>query len=240
MMAPVGAWAERVRQGRRPAAADNPFIAMQENVSRQVVAGWEAWRTATENFCERLFTTVYGWKPLQAAMGVDAADSRSLRRPSKNPLHGELINKRIAELKSHISSGGLREATIRALLFAGMGRGAVDERGFEALRQIREKYTDVSLAEFKATVREQFYILLLDPEGAMSAIPSMLPPEPETRRKSLELIQQVLSARGELSADDRERLQRVSRLFSKDDRLAVVRSRSAPSAAAGDTTSKAS
>jgi pimeloyl-ACP methyl ester carboxylesterase len=240
MMAPVGAWAERVRQGRRPAAADNPFIAMQENVSRQVVAGWEAWRTATENFCERLFTTVYGWKPLQAAMGVDVADSRSLRRPGKNPLHGELINKRIAELKSHISSGGLREATIRALLFAGMGRGAVDERGFEALRRIREKYTDVSLAEFKATVREQFYILLLDPEGALSAIPSMLPPEPETRRKSLELIQQVLSARGELSEDDRERLQRVSRLFSKDDRLAVVRSRSAASAAAGDTTSKAS
>jgi hypothetical protein len=68
----------------------------------------------------------------------------------------------------------------------------------------------------------------------------MLPPEPETRRKSLELIQQVLSARGELSEDDRERLQRVSRLFSKDDRLAVVRSRSAASAAAGDTTSKAS
>src|SRR5215472_11232150 len=240
MMAPVAAWAEQVRSRRRPASADNPFIAMRENISRQVVAGWEAWRTATENFCERLFTTVYGWKPLQAAMGVDVADSRSLRRPGKNPLHGELINKRIAELKSHISSGGLREATIRALLFAGMGRGAVDERGFEALRRIREKYTDVSLAEFKATVREQFYILLLDPEGALSAIPSMLPPEPETRRKSLELIQQVLSARGELSEDDRERLQRVSRLFSKDDRLAVVRSTSAASAAAGDTTSKAS
>jgi pimeloyl-ACP methyl ester carboxylesterase len=239
MMAPVAAWAERIRNDRRPAAADNPFLAMQENLSRQIVAGWEAWRTATEDFCERLFTTVYGQKPFQAAMGIDTADQRPLRRPPKNPLHHELMNKRIAELKSRISSGGLREATIRALVFAGMGRAAVDERGFEALRRIREKYGEISLAEFKATVRDQFYMLLLDPEGALAAIPAMLPPETDTRRKALDLIEEVLSARGALSAEDRERLQRVNRLFSKDDRLAVVRSRP-PASEAMDTTSKAS
>jgi hypothetical protein len=118
-----------------------------------------------------------------------------------------------------------------------MGRGAVDERGFEALRRIREKYTDISLAEFKAIVREQFYMLLLDTEGALSAIPSMLPPEPETRQKALELVNQVLSARGELSSDDRERLQRIRRIFGKEDRLTVVRK---PSPSAEGTTSKAS
>jgi hypothetical protein len=37
----------------------------------------------------------------------------------------------------------------------------------------------------------------------------------------------VLSARGEISADDRERLQRIVRLFGKDDRLSVVRNPSA-------------
>src|SRR6516162_9209194 len=112
MMAPVGAWAERVRQGRRPAAADNPFIAMQENVSRQVVAGWEAWRTATENFCERLFTTVYGWKLLQAAMGVDVAMRLSPRRPGKTQLVGALINNRMRELKTYNCGGAPPERTI--------------------------------------------------------------------------------------------------------------------------------
>src|SRR3974377_1209033 len=114
---------------------------------------------------------------------------------------------------ARIAAGGLRQGTILALIFAGMGRGAVDERGFEALRRIREKYTDISLAEFKAIVREQFYMLLLDTEGALSAIPSMLPPEPETRQEALELINQVLRARGELSADDPESLQRISRIL---------------------------
>jgi hypothetical protein len=147
------------------------------------------------------------------------------------------MNKRIAELKALISTGGLREAVIRALIFAGMGRAAVDERGFEALRRIREKYTDLTLTKFKAIVREQFYMLLLDTEGALSAIPSMLPAEPENRQKAFDLIKEVLSARGELSADDRERLQRIGRLFGKEDRLTVVRN---PSTSGRATTSKAS
>jgi pimeloyl-ACP methyl ester carboxylesterase len=237
MMAPVAAWAEQVRDRRKPASADNPFIAMQENISRQIVAGLDAWRVAAEEFSERLFTTVYGSRPFQAAMGINPANNQPLRRAPKSALHRELINKRIAELKSRMTAGGLREAVIRALIFAGMGRAAVDERGFEALRRIREKYTDVTLTEFKAIAREQFYMLLLDTEGALSAIPSMLPPEPETRQKALELISQVLRARGGLSADDQERLHRVSRLFGKEERLTVVRN---PSPSARGTTSKAS
>jgi hypothetical protein len=78
---------------------------------------------------------------------------------------------------------------------------------------------------------------LLDTEGALSAIPSMLPPEPETRQQALELVNQVLSARGELSGDDRERLQRIKRIFGKEDRLTVVKK---PSPSSTGTTSKAS
>jgi hypothetical protein len=210
---------------------------MQENISRQIVAGLDAWRVATENFSERMFTAVYGSKALQAVMGIDPANEQPLRRAPESTLHRALIDNRIAELKSHIATGGLREAVIRALIFAGMGRAAVDERGFEALRRIREKYTDITLTQFKAIVREQFYMLLLDTEAALSAIPSMLPPDPEIRQKALDMIRDVLRARGELSDDDRERLQRVGRLFGKEDRLTVVRS---PSHSARGTTSKAS
>jgi pimeloyl-ACP methyl ester carboxylesterase len=240
LMTPVAAWAEQVRDRRKPASADNPFVAMQENISQQIVAGLDAWRVAAEDFSERMFTAVYGSKALQAAMGIDPASDQPLRRAPESTLHRALIDERIAELKSHIATGGLREAVIRALIFAGMGRTAVDERGFEALRRIREKYTDITLTEFKAIVREQFYMLLLDTEGALSAIPSMLPPDPEIRQKALDMIENVLSARGELSSDDRERLEQVSHLFGKEDRLAVVRSPSLASTNVRGTKSKAS
>jgi hypothetical protein len=221
VMASVASLAEQVRNARRPAAADNPFLALQENAARQIVAGLDAWRDATEAAAEQMFFSIYGSSTLQAAVGVDPCAKQPPRRAAKSPLHRELIDKRIAELKARIPIGGLREALIRGLLFAGMGRAAVDERGFEAVRRIRRALSDVPLSTFKATVREQYCMLLLDGESALAAIPSMLPVEKEPRLKAFDLITQVLSARGEYSADDRERLQQIGRLFGVDERLSA-------------------
>jgi hypothetical protein len=132
-------------------------------------------------------------------------------------LHDEFLRKRIGELKSRIPVGGLREAVVRALLYAGMTRAAIDERGFEAVRRIRQAHGDLPLPAFKALVREQFNMLLLDPEAAVAALPSMLPPDAETRREAFGLIRQVLGARGEMSAEDRKRLSEVARLFGVDE-----------------------
>ena len=212
-MAPVAALAEQIRENRKSPASDNPFVAMQENFSNQIVAALDGWRQASEALSERMFLAIYGSPMLQAAVGVDPAGAQRLRKAPKNPLHSELLQKRIAELKARISAGGLRAATVRGLIYAGMNRAAVDERGFELARRIRESHGDMPIADFKALVREQFYILLIDQEAALSAIPSMLPPEMEAREKGYELIKQVMSARGELSADDNKRMSEVARLF---------------------------
>ena len=34
--------ADQVRQNRKPARAENPFIAFQEAISQQIVGGWTA------------------------------------------------------------------------------------------------------------------------------------------------------------------------------------------------------
>ena len=140
-----------------------------------------------------------------------------MRKAAKSPLHDELLRKRIDDLKSRIPVGGLREAVVRALLYAGMPRAAVDERGFEAVRRIRQAHGDLPLPAFKALVREQFNMLLLDPEAALAALPSMLPPDSEKRLEAFNLIRQVLGARGEMSAEDRKRLSEVARLFGVDE-----------------------
>jgi hypothetical protein len=217
MMAPVAAVAEQVRKERKPVAADNPFVAMQENASRQIVAALDAWRNVNEALAERTFLAVYGSPTLQAAVGIDPAGTQPLRKAAKSPLHRELLQSRIAELKSRIPAGGLREAVVRALLHVGMARASVDERGFEAVRRIRQAHSDLPLPAFKALVREQFNMLRLDQEAALAAIPSMLPPDRARRIEAFNLIKQVLGARGEMSADDRKRLSEVARLFGVDE-----------------------
>jgi hypothetical protein len=240
MMAPLAGLAETVRENRKPVAADNPFLALQENMSRQIVAGLDAWREATEAASERVFMNTYGSPVLQAALGVDPASTLPLRKAAKSPLHRELMAKRVAELKSRISAGGLREALIRGLLFAGMGRAAVDERGFEAVRRIREAHSDVSLAEFKAMVREQFYLLLIDADAALKAIPGMLPDDAETRQKAFDLIMQVLGATGSYSDGDRERMARIADLFKVDPQLSASRIRALAAANENPAPAKAS
>ena len=221
-MAPVAALAEQIHKNRKSLASDNAFAAMQENFSDQVVAMLDAWRDTSEMLAERTFLAVYGSPTLQAAVGVDPAANHRLRKAPRSPLHRELLQKRIAELKSHIPAGGLRAAIIRGLIYAGMSRAAVDERGFELARRIREAHGDMPIVEFKELVREQFNILLIDQEAALAAIPSMLPSDAETREKGYDLIKQVLSARGELSAEEKKRMSELAKLFGLDGHLREV------------------
>jgi pimeloyl-ACP methyl ester carboxylesterase len=212
-MAPVEGMAEEVRNNRRPVAADNPLLAIQQNMSKQIVAALDGWRDFIEAASERTFLTVYGSPALQAAVGIDPSDTQPLRKPPKNRLYQELVQKRIAELKSRIALGGVREAVARALIYVGMGRRAVDERGFETLRRLRQKYEDLPLPEFKALVREQYFMLLIDGEAALAAISSMLPSQAETRSKAFDVIKEVMAAIGKLSAEDEKRLREIGGLF---------------------------
>ena len=216
----VGKAAERVRDQRRPATTENPFTAAQEEVSDQIVRSLEAWRETVEKISEKTFLAIYGMPALQAAVGIDSEAGRP-RRPGKSALHRELIEKRTAGLKARINKGGLQECTIRGLIYVGLARGFVDERGVAALRRIRltEEGTKMTLAQFKAMAREQFYLLLLEPEATLAAIPRLLPEDVAERRKGLAAIRNVLSSSGEIAGEAAERLKKVAALFAVDQAL---------------------
>jgi pimeloyl-ACP methyl ester carboxylesterase len=210
--------AAKVQEQRKPAAKDNPFIAAQEKVSEQIVRSLDAWRETQEKLSEQMFLAIYGMPALQAAVGVNP-DAGRPRRPGKSPLHRELIDKRVAELKSRINKGGLQEGTIRGLIYVGLARGFVDERGVAALRRIRltEEGSRMTLAQFKAMAREQFFLLQLEPEATLAAIPKLLPADLAERRKGLAAIRNVLSSGGEIAGEAAERLKKVTALFGVDD-----------------------
>jgi len=216
LVAPVSRMAKWVRENRSPVAPDNPFLVMQKGMSDGIITALDAWRDMRDAWSEKVFFAIYGSPALQAALGIGSAAGRSRQLAPKSALHTELVRSRIAELKTHIAVGGVREAVIRALLYAGMNRQAVDERGFESIRRIRRAQEDMpalGLSEFKALVREQFYMLLIDEDASLAAISSMLPPDTAVRSKALGLIKKILSARGELTAMDTERLERVAKVF---------------------------
>jgi hypothetical protein len=210
----IGTTADKVREHRKSASSDNPFLALQETVSKTIVSALDRWRDAQEALSETMFLSVYGSPALQAAVGIDPNADPS-PKPEMSQEHRKRLDARIAEIRSRIASGGLRECLIRALLYVGMTRGMVDERSIEALRRARtsDSGSRLTLTEFKAMVREQFFMLLLDPEASLAAIPKLLPQDKEARRAGLAVVRDVLSASAEISGETAKRLRRVVELF---------------------------
>ena len=216
-MATVKSVAERVSEERKPISTDNPFVAFQEQISKQIVNALDSWRDTQEALSEATFLAVYGSPALQTAVGIDPQSAPS-RRQEMSAAHRRMLDKRIAELKSRIGEGGLREAAIRGLLYVGSARGMVDERSLEALRNVRRSDSGarLTLAEFKMLVREQFFMLLLDQEGALAAIPKLLPDNAKARQAAFAAIREVLSASAAISGAVARRLRRVAELFGVD------------------------
>jgi hypothetical protein len=174
----------------------------------------DIWRDSQEALSEATFLAVYGSPALQAAVGIDPQSTPS-RRQEMSAVHREMLDKRITELKSRIGEGGLREAAIRSLLYVGSARGMVDERSLEAMRNVRRSNAGarLTLTEFKMLVREQFFMLLLDQEGALTAIPKLLPDDASMRQATFLTIGEVLSASAAVSGEAAKRLKRVAELF---------------------------
>jgi len=206
-----------VSEDRKPVSKDNPFMAFQEQVSKQIVHALDGWRDSQEALSEAIFLAVYGSPAVQAAVGIDPQSVPSRRR-EMSAKHREMLQARIAELRSRIAEGGLREAAVRGLLYVGSARGMVDERSLEALRNLRLSDTGarLTLSEFKMLVREQFFMLLLDRESALAAIPKLLPDNADDRRTAFAAIREVLSASAAISGEVANRLQRVAELFGVD------------------------
>jgi hypothetical protein len=212
LMAPVAEAARQVREDRKALTGPNPFLALQEAASRQIVTLLDGWRDVTEAASENMFLTLYGSPALQAAVGIDPRGSAPQRMAAASPLHKELLGRKIADIRSRMATGGLREAAIRGLLYAGMTYAAVDERGFEMMRRLRQAHGGMPLAEFKALVRDQSNMLLVDAKGALDAMAGMLPPNMETRRTAFDLIKQILGARGS-RLEENQRLRTVADIF---------------------------
>jgi hypothetical protein len=213
-MKAVAEAADDVREQRKSAAENNPFLVFQETISKNIVNVLDKWRDAQEALSETLFLGIYGSPALQAAVGINP-DAEVSPKPEMSSEHRRRLEARIAELRSQIGAGGLRECVIRGLLYVGMARGMVDERSLEALRRARagDAGSRLTLAEFKTIVREQFFMLLLEPEASLAAIPKLLPASDDERRAGLAAIRGVLSASGEISGETARRLDRMTQLF---------------------------
>ena len=118
-MAPVARLAEQVRANRKPSTTTIPFSRRRKTCQSR------SWRRSMPGAMQaRHWPSGCSWRSMaRRRFRLRSASTRPgrnrLRKAAKNPLHRELLQKRIAELKSRIPVGGLREAVVRSLIYVG-------------------------------------------------------------------------------------------------------------------------
>jgi len=226
-MAPIKDLAESVRADRKPVAADNPLLAMEQMASGLITTWWEGYRLARDALTEAAFVGTYGSPWLQAMVGLAAPNgatpSHSDATPPQRRIERDLAREAMAahaeaELATRFEVGGLPAAVARAIIHVRLPQGSVDERGFavlQALRKLQPANRRLGAGEAKALFRDQFLLLRLDQARAVAAIPRLLPDDANLRRKGWQAIHDVLHASGPLPEEGERRLRHLAELFGE-------------------------
>jgi hypothetical protein len=217
----VAGEARRVRENRHPVAADNPFLRIQEAISRAVEMSLDQWRTWRDSACEQAFNAIYGSPWVQAWAGMNArATTEPREHPGDTPEHRAFLAAEAERLRNQMTEGSLIEAGLRALYYIGGSNGWVDERGFNFLRRLRdERGLDqdvVSLGDFKHAVREQAGIMRRDSAAAVAALPGLLARiDTDDLAKFGDTIERLMTVGGPLDAAAQDRLREIKRMVNE-------------------------
>jgi pimeloyl-ACP methyl ester carboxylesterase len=214
-MAPVKAMAEAVRAARQPVSADNPLLTLERAASSWITDWLHSFGEIRDTITETVFLSTYGSPLLQALVGLAAP------QPTPNRIERDLVReadvaRMRSELEGRFEVGGVQDAAIRALVYIRLPEHSIDERGFSALKLIRASRPlnqQMSLAQFKEMLRQQYLLVCLDEERAIATLPKLLDGDPTQRKAALDALRQVTSARGDMSDEGRRRLKRVETLF---------------------------
>jgi len=201
-----------VSAARRPVAADNPLLALQKQVSDQITAALDAYRDARDPLEEQMFFGFYGSPFVQALLGIN---EDSIVRPAPETSPEKLAARQVQTdgYAAMLDTGGFDEALTRAVLYVRAADRALDQRCALALNVARQQLMRLSLAEFKVLVRNQFFVLQLEPERAIEALPSLLPMA-DARKELLTQVRAIASAGDPLTVAERGRLDRLSQVLS--------------------------
>ena len=218
LMSPASAWANAIRLNRQAVSRENPFLHMEAAASDWIVKCLDAFTDTRDAMVEGIFMATYGSPLLQALVGLRADGSQTRRHVERELAREAAIQRQQVELDRRIEQGSPIEVALRALIYVRSPQQTFDERGFNTLREINSKLPEaerIGLAKFKEMTKEQFLIVVQEPERAVAAIPMLLPASRGERNALLGVIREVANSGGALSDEGKRRLTRIETLFGE-------------------------
>ncbi|MFZ7124703.1 MAG: DUF3141 domain-containing protein [Desulfobacterales bacterium] len=210
-MAPVSRAAEAVRQVRRPADPDNPFLKLQEAASASIKAALDFGRDVRDLTLELTFRSFFDhpWiHPFFAAsspLPLELEEMQALAEPAgpRPPSHSESTESAFAE------------AVIRVLLAVAGANQSIDRRQFEASEKYFRRHPRLRLLKpdrIKEIIRHQAQLVAQDPSAALAGLVDLLP-ERGDRLEALRMAESIATADHELDLLEKDILTKIRRIL---------------------------
>ncbi len=208
--------ASMIQENRQPIGEENVFWQGQEAFSDQVIEGLDNLNKTKNETVESLFFSIYGQPLLQSLLGLHGSHPYTKPTPAHDVQLENEKKQKLTEILHEIKVGGLAEAMIRGILYVSHADRAVDEREYNMLVRLRKEsdfFPPLSHSEYKAMVRQQYMLLLLDESLALETIPHLLDHAKGKEKEALAAMRSVMNASGTPSAQEEERLKKLESLF---------------------------
>ena len=207
------------KANRKAASPDNPYLILQKQVSDQITAALDMYRDARDRMAEQLFFGIYGSPVVQGLLGLNTGEKvREL--PGVTPEKLATRKQQMAAYAAKLASGGFNEALARAVLYVVSAERALDERcaaalgmAYRELIHLRGHPNRSSVEEFKALIRDQFFVLLMERERAVEALATLVR-EADERAKLLKRINAIVNAGAPPTPAERYRIAHLSQVLS--------------------------
>ncbi len=183
----VPALAAQVRENRRPAAEDNPFIRLERFNAGMIEQGFNLFRDVRDAWYEVIFHGIYSLPMMRRV-----TEHESLRRGIDRD--EDLRHKpEILDVLSRIEQGQFPEAVIRMLILMAHARGSVRRSRLErsnAILRSHEPFAGLASETRARLISEQSLIVDLEPERALAALPKLLP-DSDQRERAVALVEEI-------------------------------------------------
>ena len=205
LMRPVKNIASMTRQNRKPAAANNPFAAMEKNVSEYMENVLNIYRDYCDLSQEHLFQQIYG--------------SDWLRRffpPMKEELSKEIPEQERADYDKRLlamEEGGLAAGLIRVYMAIAKLGQQVKRQHFEVGEEIAKTHKvlcKLRPAQFKKILKEQTAILQADEDKAINAL-AILIKDKHDRMEALSIARRLCLVDGVYNDAEKVMLEKIKK-----------------------------
>lgn len=208
-MTVVGKLADRVKERRKPAGPDNPFIAAEKLYGDFVEQGWNAMTSLRAMWYESAFFALYAgpWGQWYGAAYQNSRAHKSTEELRHLPV--------VIDALHAMERGGLAEAVVRMLVLLANTRSNVRRDRLERSAQLlstEPPFNKMDPASRAKLIHEQTLIVHYERDTGLSTLPKLLA-SPQDRQRAIEMVEYVVGSTEEMEPRTFEALNTMRQLL---------------------------